>query len=60
MRKGTKVRYTGTNELMQGKIYEVLQKQGSLITLYAPLRYLDGSIHNSKCAMNIKDFEVVK
>lgn len=61
IRRGVKVRYIGTrNPLMTGKVYEVQHKSYDHVEIYAPTRYLDGSIHASYCAMPIEDFELVK
>ena len=60
IRKGKKVRYIGTrNELMIGKTYEVHSKDHNLIEISAPVKYIDGSIHFSRCHMDISDFELV-
>lgn len=58
IRKGSKVRYIGKNELMKNKTYEVIKKQGNSITLYAPCKYANGEIHNVKCSMDISEFEI--
>jgi len=61
IRKGAKVRYIGTiNPLMTGKVYEVHHKSYDRIEVSAPVKYLDGSVHASRCYMPISDFELVK
>lgn len=61
IRKGARVRYIGTrNPLMIGKVYEVHHKCYHNIEVSAPVRYLDGSIHASRCHMPIEDFELVE
>lgn len=57
MRKGTKVIYKGSNELMQGQVYTIHRKSGSLITIHAPIRYANGEIHLSLCSFPARDFE---
>ena len=61
IRKGAKVRYIGTkNPLMIGKVYEVQHKSYGRVELYAPIKYMDGSIHNSYCCMPMEDFELIE
>ena len=57
MRKGSRVRYIGSNELMMGKIFTVEKKEGNYIRLYAPIKYSDGSIHYERMSMRVSDFE---
>lgn len=60
MRKGDIVRYIGTKELMKSKTYRVHKKYHNLILIYAPVKYLDGSIHKVAGYYPISDFEIVK
>ena len=62
MRKGAKVRYIGTEykDLVGNRIFTVIQKTYSHITLYFPTVYLGGEVHDIKVSMRIADFELVK
>lgn len=61
IRRGAKVRYIGDRfEYAKGKVFKVLQKSHSGITLYFPCRYMDGSLHKQQVYMPISEFEEVK
>ena len=61
IRKGARVRYIGDKyEFAKGQVFTVRKRMNHLIDIYFPIRYLDGSLHNQLCAMDIKDFEEVK
>lgn len=64
MRKGAKVRYIGNDEdkkeLYKDQIFTVIQKEYKHITISAPMRYLGGSIHYTRCSLPIEDFELIK
>ncbi len=59
IRKGAVVRYIRKNELATGQTFTVKKKEGALIEVAFPVKYLDGSIHLSHIFLPIRDFELV-
>lgn len=60
IRKGSIVRYIGSNELAKGKIFRVHKRSYNRVLVCFPLRYLDGSVHGSQSYIPLDDFEEVK
>ena len=59
MRKGAVVRYIGSDEIAKGQTFTVKKKTGNWIEVMWPVKYLDGSIHGSRCDRPIEDFELI-
>ena len=53
VRKGTKVRYIGEDELAKGKTFNVRHKSYNRVEVLWPVRYLDGSVHGQVCLNSI-------
>ena len=60
IRKGVNVRYTGKDELAQGRIFKVHKRTHDFISIMYPTRYMDGSVHAVSVSMHVKDFEIAE
>ena len=60
IRKGSKVRYIGDNELGKGKVFTVHKKSYNHILVNFPIKYIDGSVHAQASYYPISDFKEVK
>ena len=60
IRRGTKVRYIGKDELAQGREFLVLHRYRNDVEVMFPLRYKDGEVHLNKRYIPIVDVEVIE
>ena len=56
LRKGDRAQYIGDNPLMIGHTFTVIKREYNEVLIYAPIKYLDGSIHYSRQFIAVSDF----